>query len=136
MIDKPKIVEKPWGHEIWFAHSDKYAGKILFLKKGFSYSLQYHEVKEETQYVYRGKLRAWIGKDVGALQECIINQGESFNVLPGVIHKVEALEDTEIFEVSSPELDDIIRLKDEYGRTVGKGNTHDQDKQLHEKLQN
>ena len=89
---------KPWGHEIWFAHNEHYAGKILHIKKGHRYSLQYHERKIETQYVYSGKTKFIYGEKEEALQEKIMNPGEKIDVLPPMIHRIEALEDSEIFE--------------------------------------
>lgn len=129
-MDKVEIKLKPWGKETWFAHTDKYAGKILHIKKGHRYSLQYHEKKEETQYVYSGKVKLIYGTDVQSLQEKILNSGDKIDVAPYTIHRLEALEDSEIFEVSTPELDDVVKLDDDYGRT-GKGNNEELDKNLH-----
>lgn len=142
-----EIKQKPWGHEIWFAHTEKYAGKILHVKKGHRLSLQYHEQKMETQFVYKGKLKLTYGKwsrlknaipdseqkKISNLQEKILNQGEKFDIEPLTLHRIEALEDSEIFEVSTPELDDIVKLADDYGRT-GKGNNEKLDMELHKKL--
>lgn len=125
-----QIKLKPWGREIWFAHNDKYAGKILEVKKGHRYSLQYHEEKIETQYLYKGQIKFIHGKDENNLQETILNPGDKVDVHPFTIHRVEAIEDSEIFEVSTPNLDDVIKLHDDYGRT-GKGNNEDLDTQLH-----
>ncbi len=128
-LPKVKIKLKPWGREIWFAHTDKYAGKILELKKGHRYSLQYHEKKEETQYLYKGKLKLIYGIDKEKLQEKILNPGDKFDVAPYTIHRIEALQNSEIFEVSTPELEDIVKIKDDYGRK-GKGNNDKLDKKL------
>ena len=111
-------VPKPWGEEIIFAETDRYAGKILVVKKGEILSLQYHEKKEETLYLYRGRVRLWIEVD-GALNEKIMLPGDSRHIHPLTRHRMEALEDSEIFEVSSPELDDVVRLEDRYGRAPG-----------------
>ncbi len=121
--------EKPWGYEIWFAHNTHYAGKILFIKKGHRYSLQYHEKKEESQYLQSGKAKLTFGTDKDNLEEIILEPGDKFDVLPGVIHRVEAIEDATIFEVSTPDLDDVVKLDDDYGRT-GKGNNETLDQQL------
>ncbi|NIA02023.1 MAG: cupin [Nitrospirae bacterium] len=129
-MDKPKIKLKPWGREIWFAHTEKYAGKILEVKAGNRYSLQYHEKKIETQYVYSGKVKFTYGTDKNNLQEKILNSGDKIDVTPYTIHRLEALEDSEIFEVSTPELDDVVKLDDDYGRS-GKGNDEELDKTLH-----
>jgi mannose-6-phosphate isomerase len=111
-------VEKPWGEEIIFAETDRYAGKILVVKKGEILSLQYHQKKEETLYLYRGRVRLWI-EEGGALQERLMLPGDSRHILPLTRHRMEALEDSEIFEVSSPELGDVVRLEDRYGRVPG-----------------
>ncbi|MBU1992545.1 MAG: cupin [Patescibacteria group bacterium] len=128
-----QIKEKPWGREIWFAQTDEYAGKILEIKKGHRYSLQYHEKKKETQYIIEGKVKMTHGKEKGALEETILNPGDKFDILPYTIHRAEALEDSKIFEVSTPELDDVVKLEDDYGRS-GKGNDENLDAQLHQKL--
>ncbi len=124
-----QIKLKPWGREIWFAHTTQYAGKILEVKKGHRLSLQYHEKKEETQYVYSGKVKFTFGKDQDNLQEIILNPGDKFDITPYTIHRVEALEDSEIFEVSTSELDDVVKLSDDYGRS-GKGNNEELDMKL------
>jgi len=111
-------VPKPWGEEIIFAETERYAGKILVVKKGEILSLQYHEKKEETLYLYRGRVRLWIEVD-GELDEKIMLPGDSRHIRPLTRHRMEALEDSEIFEVSSPELDDVVRLEDRYGRVSG-----------------
>ena len=124
--------QKPWGREVWFAQTEKYAGKILEVKKGHRLSLQYHDHKLETQYVYSGKIKMIYGQDVNSLNEKILHAGEKFEIIPKTIHRVEALEDSQIFEVSTPELDDIIKLDDDYGRT-GSGNNFDLDQSIHDK---
>ena len=121
---------KPWGREIWFAYTDSYAGKILEVKKGHRYSLQYHEKKEETQYLFSGKIKFIHGDDENSLQELIMEPGQKIDVKPGTIHRVEALEDSQIFEVSTPDLDDVVKLDDDYGRS-GKGNNEELDSSLH-----
>ncbi|MCI0656945.1 MAG: cupin [Acidobacteria bacterium] len=111
-------VAKPWGEEIIFAETDRYAGKILVVRKGEILSLQYHQKKEETLYLYRGRVRLWIEED-SVLQERVMLPGDSRHIHPLTRHRMEALEDSEIFEVSSPELDDVVRLEDRYGRVPG-----------------
>jgi mannose-6-phosphate isomerase len=111
-------VAKPWGEEIIFAETDRYAGKILVVNKGEILSLQYHQRKEETLYLYRGRVRLWIEID-GMLQETLMLPGDSRHIRPLTRHRMEALEDSEIFEVSSPELEDVVRLEDRYGRAPG-----------------
>lgn len=135
-MNEKKSVEtklKPWGKEIWFAHNDRYAGKILCVSKGHRYSLQYHEKKIETQYLYKGKIKFIYGPDAEHLQEKIMLPGEKIDVMPFTVHRVEALEDSEIFEVSTPDLDDVIKLHDDYGRD-GKGNNETLDQQLHQNI--
>ncbi len=127
---KLQIKLKPWGREIWFAHTEKYAGKILEVKKGHRLSLQYHEHKMETQYVYSGKVKFTFGKDEANLQERILSQGDKVDIAPYTIHRIEALQDSEVFEVSTPELTDVVKLHDDYGRT-GKGNNEELDATLH-----
>ncbi len=124
-----QIKEKPWGREIWFACNDRYAGKILEVKKNQRLSLQYHEKKCETQYVYEGKVKLTWGKDENSLQEAILNPGDKVDIFPYTIHRIEGLEDSKIFEVSSPELDDVVKLADDYGRS-GKGNDEELDQKL------
>lgn len=130
-----EVKPKPWGEEIWFAHNDKYAGKILKVRKGHRYSLQYHEKKEETQYIYSGKVKFTFGTDKNDLQVKILNTGDKVDVHPYTIHRLEALEDSEIFEVSTPELDDVVKIEDDYGRS-GKGNNEEADRNLADKLTN
>ena len=127
---KIEIKLKPWGKEVWFAYTDKYAGKILHVKRGHRYSLQYHEKKLETQYLYKGKVKFTYGTSKDNLQEKILSPGDKIDVHPYTIHRLEALEDSEIFEVSTPELDDVVKLDDDYGRS-GKGNNEKLDKKLH-----
>lgn len=124
-----KIKLKPWGREIWFAKTDKYAGKILEIKKGHRFSLQYHEKKHETQYLCEGKIKVTFGKEKNNLQTKILNPGDKFEILPYTIHRAEAISDSKIFEVSTPELDDVVKIEDDYGRT-GKGNNEELDRKL------
>jgi mannose-6-phosphate isomerase-like protein (cupin superfamily) len=108
-------VSKPWGYELIFAHTDKYVGKILHVDQGHSLSLQYHEMKDETLYVVRGELRLTIESD-GDRREVMLREGEAFHIPPRLIHRMEAVVDTDVAEVSTIELDDVIRLEDRYGR--------------------
>lgn len=126
-----KRIEKPWGHEIWFAEQPGYAGKILYMKKGHQYSLQYHERKTETQYVASGKIKFLLGPSEDQLEELILEPGDKVDVYPGMIHRLYGIEDSEIFEVSSYDLDDVVKLADDYGRS-GKGNDFELDKKLAE----
>ncbi len=126
-----KIIKKPWGREIWFAHNENYAGKILEVTKGHRYSLQYHEHKIETQYLHSGKVKFIYGTEKGSLQEKILLPGDKIDITPYTIHRVEALEDSQIIEVSTPELDDVVKIEDDYGRS-GIGNNFENDAILHE----
>ena len=110
--ETPKTVEKPWGRELWYAHEDRYAGKILFVNRGHALSLQKHERKQETMYLRKGRLLYHLNG-----QEFEMGTGECITVRPGDVHRIEALEDSEILEVSTPELDDVVRLEDRYGRS-------------------
>lgn len=131
-----QIKLKPWGQEIWFAHTKKYAGKILEVKKGHRLSLQYHEKKTETQYLMEGRVKLTCGKDKDNLEEYTLSPGDKVDIFPYTVHRVEALEDSKIFEVSTPELHDVVKLSDDYGRS-GKGNNELIDEQLaHQKITN
>jgi mannose-6-phosphate isomerase len=109
-------VPKPWGYELIFAHTDRYVGKILHINQGESLSLQYHEMKEETLFVVRGELKLTIELE-GDRRELALREGETFHIPPRMIHRMEAVADTDVAEVSTPELDDVVRLEDRYGRT-------------------
>ncbi|HJQ37060.1 MAG TPA: cupin domain-containing protein [Thermoanaerobaculia bacterium] len=108
-------VPKPWGYELIFAHTDRYVGKILHINQGESLSLQFHEMKEETLYVVEGELRLTIEHD-GDRRELMLRKGEAFHIPPRLIHRMLAVVDTDVAEVSTPELDDVVRLEDRYGR--------------------
>lgn len=126
---KIKEVLKPWGKEIWFAVEPEYVGKILHIKKGHRYSLQYHEKKKETQFVLKGQVKFSLGKSQATLEQHILNPGDKLDVYPGMVHRAEALEDAEILEVSTNNLDDVVKLADDYGRS-GKGNDFKRDAEL------
>jgi mannose-6-phosphate isomerase-like protein (cupin superfamily) len=110
-------VEKPWGYELIWALTEVYCGKVLFVKAGASLSLQFHNVKDESWYVQSGRAQLELGQ-VGqsVLDEEVIGPGAAFHYEPGTVHRVTALEDTTILEVSTPHLDDVVRLDDLYGR--------------------
>ena len=114
---EPRHVEKPWGWELIWAHADAYVGKVLFVKAGHSLSLQFHREKDESWYVQSGRAELELG-DVGqaVLNTEVITAGACFRYRPGTVHRVTALEDTTILEVSTPHLDDVVRLEDAYGR--------------------
>jgi mannose-6-phosphate isomerase len=111
----PRRVEKPWGHELIWAHTEKYVGKLLHVKKGHRLSLQFHNKKDETIHVQSGKLLFVVDEGQG-LVEKRMGPGESYHIKPLTKHRMEAIEDCDILEVSTPELDDVVRLEDAYGR--------------------
>lgn len=106
-------VEKPWGYELVWAHSEHYCGKLLFIRKGEQLSLQFHNEKDETIYVHEGKIEIELGEDS---EPQIVEAGSAFRIRPGTIHRWRALEDALVLEASTPELDDVVRLEDRYGR--------------------
>jgi mannose-6-phosphate isomerase len=114
---EPRKVEKPWGYELIWAEAEQYVGKVLFVKAGESLSLQFHRVKDESWLVREGRAKLELGSAGDAvLKEEVIGAGASFRFRPGTVHRVTALEDTTILEVSTNELDDVVRLEDRYGR--------------------
>jgi mannose-6-phosphate isomerase len=110
-------VDKPWGYELIWAHTDTYVGKVLFVRAGHALSLQFHREKDEAWLVQSGRARLELG-DAGetVLHEEVIAAGAAFHYTPGTVHRVTAIEDTTILEVSTPHLDDVVRLEDAYGR--------------------
>jgi mannose-6-phosphate isomerase len=112
----PRHVDKPWGWELVWAETEKYAGKLLFVRAGEALSLQYHEVKEESWLVREGRARLELGELGGELDLRELAPGDAFHIRPGTVHRLTALEDTLVIEVSTPELDDVVRLGDRYGR--------------------
>jgi mannose-6-phosphate isomerase len=113
---EPHRVEKPWGHELWWAQTDAYAGKILHVERGHQLSLQMHREKDETSYLLSGRLRLLLGRSAETLEETEIDPGQAWRVEPGTVHSIEALEDSVVLEVSTPHLEDVVRLQDRYGR--------------------
>ena len=114
---EPKQVEKPWGYEIHWAVTDRYVGKILHIEAGHLLSLQYHNRKDESIYVLRGRMIFRYQNAAGALVDREMIAGEAQRVPTGLVHQFEALEHTDVLEASTPHLDDVVRLKDRYGRT-------------------
>jgi mannose-6-phosphate isomerase len=110
-------VEKPWGYELIWALTEVYCGKVLFVKAGHSLSLQFHREKDESWLVQSGRAKLELGS-VGepVLEQEVVAAGAAFHFTPGTVHRVTALEDTTILEVSTPQLDDVVRLEDAYGR--------------------
>ncbi len=116
MPDVPYRVEKPWGYELIWARTDRYVGKVLHVKAGQVLSLQYHNFKDETMHVLSGELilRTQPGT---SLESRSFKAGESVHIPPKLIHQIEAVVDTDVLEASTPELDDLVRLSDRYGRS-------------------
>lgn len=113
----PHRVDKPWGHEVWWAQTDLYAGKLLYVKAGHRLSLQFHREKDESSYLLSGRLRLTRGASADELETAEVGPGYSWRIEPGVVHTIEAIEDAVVLEVSTAHLDDVVRLDDRYGRT-------------------
>jgi mannose-6-phosphate isomerase-like protein (cupin superfamily) len=114
---EPRRVEKPWGYELVWAETDAYLGKVLFVKAGESLSLQFHREKDESWLVQSGRAKLELGSAGAAvLKEEVIGAGATFRFRPGTVHRITALEDTTIVEVSTAHPDDVVRLEDRYGR--------------------
>ncbi len=108
-------VDKPWGYELRFVRTDRYAGKVLFISAGSQLSLQYHEKKDEAFFVQAGSLELVLGR--GKEQTVVsMGPGDSRHITPGTVHRFRAVTDTLLFEVSTPELEDVVRIEDDYGR--------------------
>ena len=108
----PKIVHKPWGQEVWIIENEKYSGKFLELNKGMQSSLHYHAKKTETMYVLHGTLEITYSNN----SVLVVNIGESITLLPGITHRLKAVEDLKLIEISTPHMGDVLRIKDDYGR--------------------
>jgi mannose-6-phosphate isomerase-like protein (cupin superfamily) len=116
---EPTKVDKPWGYELIWALTEDYCGKLLFVKAGESLSLQFHREKDESWYVQSGRARLDMAAAGEKLpQSEVVGPGAAFRIRPGTVHRVTAVEDTTILEVSTPHLEDIVRLEDEYGRAT------------------
>ena len=109
-------VDKPWGYELHWAKTDRYVGKVIHVNKGHALSLQYHNIKDETIFLWTGKLLFEIEVD-GQLQQREMSPGEAVHITPKTVHRMTAIEDSDILEASTPELHDVVRLEDRYGRT-------------------
>ena len=110
------VVPKPWGHEIIWAHTDRYVGKILHIKAGHALSVQYHNRKDETVYLLAGQLIYRVQEDGAELRDVQLKVGEAYRVTPGTVHDMQAVTDCDVLEASTPDLDDVVRLSDRYGR--------------------
>ena len=114
-------VEKPWGYELHWAKTDRYVGKLIHVNAGHALSLQYHNKKDETIFLWSGRLLFEIGRsqepsEDGQRTEREMAPGDAVHITPKTVHRMTAITDCDIFEVSTPELDDVVRLKDRYGR--------------------
>lgn len=109
-------VDKPWGHEIWFAVTDRYAGKLLHIDEGESLSLQYHERKDEAIMVISGDLELQLGDATGVIRSHLLHRGDCQRIVPHQLHRMVAKTTVEVCEVSTPDLDDVVRVEDRYGR--------------------
>ncbi len=116
MRHRPRRVEKPWGHELIWAETDRYVGKILHIKAGEALSIQYHRVKDETIHLLSGKMQFFAGPSEEEMERVDLSRGESFRVTPGTVHRMVAVSDCDVLEASTPHLDDVVRLGDRYGR--------------------
>ena len=115
-MNRIKIIKKPWGEEHLFALTGSYAGKMLFINKGHQLSLQYHNKKEETLLLLEGTLKLTIGAKPAFLKTKTVKAGYVFHLPPGTVHRMKALIDCKLIEVSTPELDDVVRIADDYER--------------------
>ncbi len=116
MKGTPRRVEKPWGHELIWAETDHYVGKILHIKAGEALSLQYHEIKDETLFLLEGTLQFFAGPVGEPTEELVLETGDNFRVVPKTVHRMVAVTDCTMLEASTPHLDDVVRLEDRYGR--------------------
>lgn len=117
-IHKDKVVPKPWGYELIWAQTERYVGKILHINKGESLSYQFHRIKDETIRLLNGLMEMDVETD-GAKARITLKPGDCLHITPGMKHRMTAVEDCDVLEVSTPELDDVVRLEDRYGRVGG-----------------
>jgi mannose-6-phosphate isomerase-like protein (cupin superfamily) len=120
-VSEPTKVPKPWGYELHWAKTDRYVGKLIHVNAGHALSLQYHNKKDETIFLWSGRMVFEIGKERDSSPDVPLAQremtpGEAVHITPHTVHRMTAITDCDIFEVSTPELDDVVRLKDRYGR--------------------
>jgi mannose-6-phosphate isomerase-like protein (cupin superfamily) len=119
MEAQTRRIDKPWGHELLWALTERYCGKLLFVKAGESLSLQFHREKDESWYVLDGRATLEVGRVNEPTDTIQIGDGDAFHFPPGTVHRVTALTDIRILEVSTPEVEDVVRLEDRYGRAEG-----------------
>ena len=116
MSEAPYRVDKPWGYELIWARTDRYVGKMLHVAAGQVLSCQYHNFKDETMHVLTGELILRIGTGAEQTERRFV-AGESVHIPPKLIHQIEAIVDSDVLEASTPELDDLVRVSDRYGRS-------------------
>lgn len=116
-IFRGRRVDKPWGYELIWGHTEDYVGKILHVEAGQALSLQYHQVKDETMYLLSGEIELEIGDHESELRKHVLQPGQSVHLPPGRRHRLTARRTSDVLEVSTPEIDDVVRLDDRYGRT-------------------
>lgn len=116
MTNSSRLVPKPWGSEQIWAETETYVGKVISIDAGQRLSLQYHEEKDESILVSKGRLRLHSGEEADRIETRILEEGASAHIPPGLIHRFEAIDDTVLIEVSTPQLTDVVRLEDDYGR--------------------
>jgi mannose-6-phosphate isomerase len=109
-------VDKPWGYEVVFALTDRYCGKVLFIRKGEELSLQFHREKDEVIYVHEGRIELEMGEPGKPMDTEVVGPGRAFRITPGTVHRWRALADSLVLEASTPEMEDVVRLEDKYGR--------------------
>ncbi len=109
-------VEKPWGYEVVYALTERYCGKVIFVRKGEELSLQFHREKDEVVYLHEGRIELQVGEPGRPLDVEVVTPGRAYRLRPGIVHRWHALEDSVVLEVSTPEIDDVVRLEDQYGR--------------------
>lgn len=115
-----KIVKKPWGREVWLELNDKYCYKRIYIKKGTRTSFQFHKKKLETNYIIDGKAELWLENETGEMEKKILKRNDSVTIIPPKKHRLIAITDLIVQEVSTPEVDDVIRVADDVGRGDGR----------------
>jgi mannose-6-phosphate isomerase len=119
LLTNGTTIEKPWGYELIWAHTERYVGKILHINKGESLSYQYHRIKDETVRLLSGAMEMDLEID-GMRSKVLLKPGDCLHIVPGMKHRMTAVENCDVLEVSTPELDDVVRLEDRYGRAEPK----------------
>jgi mannose-6-phosphate isomerase-like protein (cupin superfamily) len=123
-----KEVTKPWGKEIWLELNDRYCYKRIYINAGTRTSFQYHNKKYETNYIIKGVAEVWLENDSGVVEKLKMKEGDFFNVAPPKKHRVIAITDIVLQEVSTPDVDDVIRIEDDTNRPDGKIESEHQQK--------